>query len=408
MFKIKSFQRRILVALMGIGLVPSALLLLLGIFALQTFVGAAGTAGPWSALAESGQTLMEAVTEGEAADSAILAAAETHRQALSEGLRQSQILELIADRILTLIPLVALITLALIGGLSFWVGRQMSRSFSRPIRDLVGWTELIARTEPLPAPGPAERRGVQEFAALRKALRAMAKDLEEGRQEAIQAAKLRSWTDMARKVAHELKNPLAPMRMAATTVSRLDGDPAREAAEVLLEEIERLDEMARTFSQFGKMPEGPPSEIDIVELVQVLLQQHEGVGSALSFEAPSRLPHITGHYEALLRCFRNLLLNALDAAGEKGSVWVSAWEEKELLKVEIRDSGPGLPEDASDDIWEPDYTTKSRGTGLGLPMVRQTIAAHRGRVEGRNHPEGGAVFLVELPLAGGGFQSEGE
>jgi signal transduction histidine kinase len=172
-----------------------------------------------------------------------------------------------------------------------------------------------------------------------------------------------------------------------------------------LEEIERLDEMARTFSQFGKMPEGPPSEVDVAELLQLLLRQHEGVGPTLSFDPSPDLPHITAHYDALLRCFRNLLLNAMDAAGENGEVTVQAWQENELLKVEIRDSGPGLPEDAPDQIWEPDYTTKSRGTGLGLPMVRQTIAAHRGRVEGRNHPEGGAVFLVELPLGSDGLES---
>jgi signal transduction histidine kinase len=198
------------------------------------------------------------------------------------------------------------------------------------------------------------------------------------------------------------------MRMAATTVGRLEGDRAREAAEILLEEIERLDEMARTFSQFGKMPEGPPSEVDVAELLHLLLQQHEGVGATMAFESPATLPHITAHYDALLRCFRNLLLNALDAAGQDGEVAVRAWQEGGLLKVEIQDSGPGLPEDAADAIWDPDYSTKGRGTGLGLPMVKQTIAAHRGHVEGRNHPKGGAVFLVELPLPGEGLESERE
>ena len=70
------------------------------------------------------------------------------------------------------------------------------------------------------------------------------------------------------------------------------------------------------------------------------------------------------------------------------------------MKVEIQDSGPGLPPEHLDDIWEPEFSTKSRGTGLGLPMVRQTINAHQGRVEGRNNPQGGAVFLVELPVQG--------
>ena len=330
-------------------------------------------------------------------DSTVTAAAQAHGEALSNSLRLSQVFELIADRVLTLLPLVALVLAVLIGGLSFWVARQLSRGFSRPIQDLVGWTELIGKEEPLPAPGPADSRGVQEFTSLRKALRVMAEDLAAGRKEAIQAAKLRSWTEMARRVAHEIKNPLAPMRMAATSVSRSQEGPAQEAGEVLLEEIQRLDEMARTFAQFGRMPEGPPSEVDIPELLLSLIDQHCGGGSRLELEASDDLPFISGHFDALLRCFRNLLLNAMDAAGEGGQVKIRAWWEEGWVRVELQDSGPGLPREDMEEIWEPEYSTKSSGTGLGLPMVRQTIAAHGGTVVGRNNPEGGAVFLVELP-----------
>jgi signal transduction histidine kinase len=202
---------------------------------------------------------------------------------------------------------------------------------------------------------------------------------------------------MARRVAHEIKNPLAPMKMAATTVSRSREGPAREAGEVLLEEIQRLDEMARNFAQFGKMPEGPPSDVDIPELLQSLIDQHGAVGSDLELEASENLPLINGHFDALLRCFRNLLLNAMEAAGEEGKVKIRAWSEEGWIRVEIQDSGPGLPPEKLEEIWEPDFSTKSSGTGLGLPMVRQTIAAHGGKVVGRNNPEGGAVFLVELP-----------
>jgi signal transduction histidine kinase len=400
MFKIKSFQRRILLALMGVGLVPAVLLLLVGTITVRLAVSTTGTAGPWSSLAESGQLLFDAVADAEVTDTGVIQAARAHQEALSRSLRFSQVFELVADRILTLLPLLALVLAIIIGGLSYWVARQLSRGFSRPINELVGWTELIGKGVPLPPPTPSDARGVQEFALLRDALRTMAKELEEGRREAIQAAKLRSWTEMARGVAHELKNPLTPMRIAATTVSGMEGIAAREAGAVLLEEITRLDEMARTFSQFGKMPEGPPSEVDMTELLQLLIQQHEGVGPSLTFRPPTDLPLITAHYDALLRCFRNLLLNAMDAAGDGGKVELRAWLDAGFVKVEIRDTGPGLPPEKLEDIWEPDFTTKSRGTGLGLPMVRQTIAAHQGRVEGRNIPEGGAVFLVELPVVG--------
>jgi len=398
MFKIKRFQRRVLLALMGVGLIPTASLLLVGTFIARWAVSKAGSAGPWGSLAASGQLLLEAVADAQVGDTAVMLAAQAHQEALSQSLRFSQMFELVGDRILTLLPLLALVVAILIGGLSYWAARQLSRGFSRPIKDLVGWTELIGRAEPLPPPGPSESRGVQEFALLRNALRIMEKDLEEGRREALQAAKLRSWTEMARRIAHELKNPLAPMRMAASNVSRMESPTAQQAGSVLLEEIARLDEMARTFSQFGRMPEGPPSEVDLAELLRLLLHQHAGEGPVLHFQPLTSLPLVTAHYDAILRCFRNLLLNAIDAAGDEGTVQVRAWLDEGFVKVEIHDTGPGLPPGDIEEIWEPDFSTKSRGTGLGLPMVRQTIAAHQGRVDGRNHPEGGAVFLVELPV----------
>lgn len=398
MLKVKSFQRRILLALLGVGLVPATLLLLGGTLFVRLGVSTAGTAGPWSSLAESGQTLFDAVAEAEIADTVVQGAVRAHQETLSQSLRLSRVFELVADRILTLLPLLAIFLAVLIGGLSFLVARQLSRGFSRPINDLVGWTALIGRNEPLPPPGPADTRGVQEFSLLREALREMAKDLEEGRRQAIQAAKLRSWTEMARRVAHELKNPLTPMQMAATTVARMENEAAREAGAVLLEEIARLDEMARTFSQFGKMPEGPPSEVDIGELLEVLIRQHEDLGPTLSLDSPAPLPFVRAHYDALLRCFRNLLLNAIHASGEGGRILVKARHHEGSVRVEIRDSGPGIPPDHLADIWEPDFTTKNRGTGLGLPMVKQTITALHGTVDGRNNPDGGAVFLVELPV----------
>ncbi len=249
-----------------------------------------------------------------------------------------------------------------------------------------------------PPPDPREERDVQEFAALRSALRTMAAELEEGRRQAVQSARLRSWTEMARRVAHELKNPLTPMRMAAATVARLDAPGAAAAGEVLLEEIARLDEMARTFAQFGRMPEEPPSEVDVEELARGLVEEHRGMGVQLHLEADADLPRIQAHHEALRRALRNVLLNAVEAAGEGGEVWVRLESEGEGVAVEVRDSGPGIPPDALERIWEPDFTTKRRGTGLGLPIVRQTVeTAHGGRVEARNHPEGGALFRLVLP-----------
>jgi signal transduction histidine kinase len=400
MFRTKSFQRRILLALLAVSLVPAALLLLLWTFGIQWIVSSVGTAGPWSSLAESGQSLLEVVDSLGIQSPELQQAAAAHEEVLSEGYRLSEFFSFLADRILSFLPFLALALALLVAGISYVVARQLSRGFSRPIQDLVGWTRIIGRNDPLPAPGPSETKGVEEFAVLRESLRTMARELEEGRREAIQAEKLRSWTDMARRVAHELKNPLTPMRMAADNVGRLEGSTAQEAGAVLREEIDRLDEMARSFAQFGKMPEGPPSDVDLGELLRTLADQHAGTGPSLETQIPPNIPLVRGYYEALVRTFRNLLLNAMEAAGQDGRVAIGIKPASHWIRVEIRDSGPGIPEGEVDRIWEPDFTTKSKGTGLGLAMVRQTIAVHQGRVEGRNHPDGGAVFSVELPVSG--------
>lgn len=402
MFKIKSFQRRILFALFAVALIPTGIVLVAGTQGFREFVGITGTAGPWSSLAESGQTLLRELEERNLDDPELAAAAQAHQEALSSGLRGSRTFTLLADRLTGLVPLFALGLAVLMGIISLWAARQLSRGFSRPIKDLVGWTEIIGRGEPLPPLGPKEARGVEEFALLRGALRSMAEELEEGREQAIQSAKLRSWTEMARRVAHELKNPLTPMKMAASRIQLLDDPKAQEAGAVLMEEIGRLDQMARTFSQFGRMPEGPPSQVDLAELMGDLCRQHEGQGVQCQLHTEADLPLIMGHYEALVRTFRNLLLNALDASGEGGVVRVEVSGTVEGVQITIHDSGPGIPPEQLEKIWEPDFTTKHQGTGLGLPMVRQTLRHHNGRVEGRNHPEGGAVFLVELTTDGPG------
>jgi len=400
MFRIKTFQRRILFALLAIGLIPSGLLLLAGTQAVQSVVERVGTAGPWGSVAESGQDLLERMDSAGVTDPALLAAAEAHREALSESFRFSRIVSFLGERILAFLPLLVLVLALLIGGLAFWAARQLSRGFSRPIKDLVAWTELIAHEEPLPPPGPQKPRGVQEFAALRDALRRMESELAEGRRQAVHAAKLRSWTEMARRVSHELKNPLTPMKMAASRIGRMEEPAAQDAASVLLEEIGRLDEMARTFSQFGRMPEGAPSEIDMTELIQGLVSQHAGEGTLVECECSEDLPLVLGHYEALLRAYRNLLVNALEAAGPQGTVHIRIWQEKGTLLAEIHDSGPGIREEDLERIFDPDFTTKSGGTGLGLTMVRQTVEFHKGSVTARNHPRKGAVFLVRVPIRG--------
>ena len=207
---------------------------------------------------------------------------------------------------------------------------------------------------------------------------------------------MRSWTDLARKVAHEIKNPLTPMRMAAATLSRGREGREAEAGRILQEEIERLDELARTFSQYGRMPEGPRSRVDLGELLTSLSSQHASPATPVDVHLDGTV-EVEAHYDALERALRNLIVNAVEAQEGGGRVDVSLEGEPEWAVIRVEDEGPGVPDDLLDEIWNPDMTTKRHGTGLGLAMVRQTVAHHGGTVTAGNRAEGGAAFEVRLP-----------
>jgi hypothetical protein len=174
---------------------------------------------------------------------------------------------------------------------------------------------------------------------------------------------------------------------------------AAEPLEVIAAESERLEELARGFARFGRLPEGPVSEIDLVEMLDYLLRSHLPPGIAHRLRAPADLPRITGYHEALARAFANLLLNAAEAMGGEGEVTVELAARGEALEARVLDTGPGIRAADLERIWDPDFTTKSRGTGLGLGLVRQTIHAHGGHGL-RPQPAGGRRG-VPGPAAGG-------
>ena len=148
------------------------------------------------------------------------------------------------------------------------LGGHLSRQLSRPIEELIGWTGHIRRMEPLPPDRP--RRGAPEFAALRTALREMATALDRGRAEEIEAERLRAFRETARRVAHEMQNPLTPIRLAVAQLSRSPSPSTRDAIEVLTAESERLEHLAREFTEFGRLPEGPAAAVDLCELLEEL------------------------------------------------------------------------------------------------------------------------------------------
>ena len=276
------------------------------------------------------------------------------------------------------------------------MGGHLSRQLSRPIEELIGWTGNIRRKEPLPPDRP--RRGAPEFEALRTALREMAESLDRARSQEIEAERLRAFRETARRVAHEMKNPLTPIRLAVSQLSRSPSPGQHEAIEVLIAESGRLEQLAREFTEFGRLPEGPAASVDLPELLAELSRTSVPPTMTSRLTLDPETPAILGHYDPLRRAFSNILRNAVEACDAKGEIEIVAGPDDERgVRVEIRDHGPGVPAGLRGRIFDPYTTAKSGGTGLGLALAKQTIDMHGGTIGVADTPGGGATFLVRLP-----------
>jgi nitrogen fixation/metabolism regulation signal transduction histidine kinase len=416
------FRGRIFLALTLVSLVPVVLTLFFGTAMLREVVSSTGSAGAWDEVAESGRALFEQLATVGSPSAELSAAAERHEAALAESVRFSRLYAFLGERVLVLLPAFALLILALVAGLALVAANSISRDFSRPVEELVSWTRALSAGDELPAPEPKrERRGIREFAVLREALRATSTELGRARRREVEQAKMQSWADMARMVAHELKNPLTPMAMAADRVARSTDGNVAAAGEVLKAEIQRLDELARSFAQFGRPPSGPMSAVDLGELLTSLAAQLSAQGMMLSVDVPEHAVLSNGDLGSLERVFRNLVSNAqesVDASrathaaaalatdsgvtaaatvGHDAPVHVELTSFPSWAEVRVQDRGTGIPDDMLQRIWEPDFTRKRRGTGLGLAFVRQVVQAHGGEAMARNRAGGGAEIIIRLP-----------
>lgn len=391
-----SFRRRIFLGLVGLGTLPLAAALL--ILALQVW-STRSSSGPRAALdevTESGRAMLAAVDTMQLSDSARVALrqhAETvgRRTALA---RRAEMLRRYAAGALGVVILVAAVFL--VGG-SLQLARKWSSYFSAPVDELVRWVRLIQRREPLPE--STVGTGAPEFDALRQTLQEMSHTLEQARRQELERERLSAFSETARRVAHEIRGPLTSARLAVAQLVNTKNEANDAAVSVLRDEIDRLEQMAREFSEFGRLPEGPEAPVDIGELID----------SALEATVPDGIPVqrsvspdvvIDGHYEPLRRAVQNLLRNAVEVTDDQGiAVTVDHNDKASTSSVQLRiaDHGPGVPREVRDQIFEPYFTTKELGTGLGLALVKQTVNAHGGSVTVENTPGGGATFVVELP-----------
>ena len=299
-----------------------------------------------------------------------------------------------------LLLIAASLWLAALAALVFLAAR-----ISRPVRHLTQGLERVAAGD-LAARVPEEGSG--EIAAAMQAFNHMASQLQQAQERLIQVTRVASWQALARKMAHEVKNSLTPIRLTMEEiVSRqgaADGAFLEQAAQIVADEVNTLEKRVRAFSEFSAEPPVQPAEIDVNALVEervsFLKNAHPEVIYQMNL-APDR-PRAVADPDLIKGVLTNLLENAAEAARPGGVVMARTTRAGEQLNIEVHDSGPGLSLQAQSSLFEPTISFKKGGMGLGLSIARRSALLCGGDIQTLHGELGGAAFRVILAAARNG------
>jgi two-component system nitrogen regulation sensor histidine kinase NtrY len=223
----------------------------------------------------------------------------------------------------------------------------------------------------------------------------------------IRAQKVAAWREVARRLAHEIKNPLTPIQLSAERLRRhFGGAPApskallEDCTSTIVGEVESLKGLVDEFAQFARMPSPRTVPTDLAALITDTLALYNGIFSAVTIEHRfAGLPLVRLDPEQIRRVVINLVDNAIEATERKGHIVVEAAldEANHVVHVVVADDGPGIPPSEREKLFLPYYSTKRRGSGLGLAIVRRIIAEHGGSIEVADNEPHGTRFTIDLP-----------
>ena len=284
--------------------------------------------------------------------------------------------------------------------LGWWTTERITRPVERLAAGAraVAGGDLSARVEVLSR---------DEIGELARAFNVMTEQLLEQRDRAIQAERVAAWRELARRLAHELKNPLFPLQITIENLQRSResaefDEVFRESTTTLLAELGNLKTIIGRFSDFAKMPAPQFETVDINEIVRGVMKlnfQLERPNVKPVLELASDGTRIQADPDQLRRALGNLVLNALDAMPEGGTLLVRTALHDWGVRLEISDSGQGLTEEECQRLFTPYYTTKQHGTGLGLAIVQSVVSDHHGKISVSSASGRGTTFTIDLPAS---------
>lgn len=298
----------------------------------------------------------------------------------------------------------ALLFTLLLGVASLLVAERLSRGLSRPVEELAAGLDRVATGE---GPMHVEPAGSPEMRTLIESFNRMTVDLAESKAELARSARMAAWQDAARRIAHEIRNPLQPITLALHRIEKTVADDPerrerlREAVGSILTEVEALKRLAASFAEFARMPDPVPRPTDLGELVENALDLVRFPGVELHYSRPTAPVMAAVDRGQIRQVLTNLVKNAAEAMPAGGPVRLcvkrtDATPETPAV-IEVADAGPGIPPEVRARLFQPYFTTKPEGSGLGLAIVRGIVTAHGGRVEVEPAESGGTLFRILLP-----------
>ena len=256
-----------------------------------------------------------------------------------------------------------------------------------------------------------EVSGHDEVAQLAESFNCMTTELLAQKERLVQTERVAAWRELARRLAHELKNPLFPIQLTVENLIRaheqspgLFEEMFGESARTLLAEISNLKGIIGRFSEFSKMPQPQlqPVQLNeimrgVAQLFQAQLQAPGRTAIACNLRLDDQLEPIAADPELLHRALSNLVLNAMDAMPSGGALTLRTRRDDGKVVIEVADTGSGLTPEECERIFTPYYTSKQHGTGLGLAIVQSVVSDHHGRISVQSEPGKGTTFVIELP-----------
>jgi len=301
-------------------------------------------------------------------------------------------------------------TAMLVGGVGIMVAVLASLWFAaRVTRPVVSLAEAARRVAAGDLGAKVDVESSDELGELAAAFNRMTEDLAQQKDRTLQAERVAAWRELARRLAHELKNPLFPLQVTVENLMRakqkapeMFEEVFHEGTATLLAEINNLKTIIGRFSEFSKMPQPQRQPTQVNDVVRSVLrvfhaQLQEKNQVAVRTELADPLPEISADPDLLHRALQNLVLNAIDAMPEGGELTIRSATLSNGVEISVSDTGSGLTQEECGRLFTPYYTTKQHGTGLGLAIVQSVVSDHGGKISVESTKEKGTTFRIELP-----------